>query len=86
MNKLDVSYERACMATTRYENHTKMLETKIDHNDCHNEPLSSEKLRQAVSRVMAETDEVERGAEHNKHNVTMDTFFNHSTISPSQKY
>ena len=62
-----------------------MLDTLIDHNDCQNAPFSSEKLQQAVRRVMAETEEVERDPEHNKNNVTMDTFFNHSIISPSQE-
>ena len=61
-----------------------MLDTLIDHNDFQNTPFFSEKLRQAVRRVMAETEDVERDAEHNKNNVTMDTFFNHSIISPSQ--
>ena len=51
-----------------------MLETLIDHNDRHNVPLSSEKLRQPVSRVMAETEEGERDARRNANNVTMDTF------------
>ena len=57
-----------------------MVKTLIDHNGCHNAPFSSEKLRQAVKRVMAETEEVEHDAKHNKNNVTMDTFFNHSII------
>ena len=85
MNILDMSYELACMATPRYEYYKNILETLIDHNDRHNAPLSSENLRQAVRRVMAETEEIERDPEHNKNNVTMDTFFNHSIISPSQE-
>ena len=52
-----MSYEQACMATPRDEYYTNMLETLIDHNDRHNTPLSSEKLRQSVSRVLAETEE-----------------------------
>ena len=84
MNKLDVLYERACMATTRYENHTKMFENLFDHKYCHNTPLSSEKLRQAVGIVVIETEEEERDAERNANEVTMDTFFNHYTISPSK--
>ena len=72
------------MATLRYEYHTKILENIIDHNYRHDAPLCSEKLWQAVIRVMSETEEEERDAENNANNVTMDTFFNHSTISPSQ--
>ena len=54
-----------------------MLETLIDHNDCHNAPFSSEKLWQAVIRVMSETEEAEYDSKHNANKVTMDTFFNH---------
>ena len=61
-----------------------MLETLIDHNDRHNAPFSSEKLQKEVSIVMAETEEKERDAKHCANYVTMDNFFNHSTISPSQ--
>ena len=57
LNRLDVSYERACMATPRDEYYTKMLETLIYHNDRHNAPLSSENLWQAVRIVMVETEE-----------------------------
>ena len=70
------------MDTPRDEYHTNILEIIIDHNYRHNAPLSSEKLRQAVIIFMTETEEEERNAEHNANNVTMDTFFNHSTISP----
>ena len=34
-----------------------MLETHVNHNDRHNAQFSSEDLRQAVSKVMAETEE-----------------------------
>ena len=57
LNRLDVSYERACMATPIDEYYTNILETLIDHNDRQNEPFSSEKLLQAVIRVMSETEE-----------------------------
>ena len=80
MNRLDVSYEQACMATPRDEYYTEMLETIIDHSDRQNAPLSSEKLRQAVRIVMAETEGEERDAESNANKVTMYNFFNHSTI------
>ena len=43
-NRLDVTYERACMATQEDEYHTDLLETIISHNDRQNVPLSNEKL------------------------------------------
>ena len=53
LNRLDMLYEQECIATPRDEYYTKMLKTLIDHKDCHNTPFSSEKLQQAVGRVMA---------------------------------
>ena len=72
------------MANPIDEYYRNMLETLIDHNDRHNTSSYSEKLRQAVSIVVAEMEEEERDAEHNANNVNMDTIFNHSTSSPSQ--
>ena len=57
LNILDVNYERSCMATTKDKYVEKMLETLVDHNDCHNAPLSNEKLQQSVSKVMEELEE-----------------------------
>ena len=79
-----MSYGQACMVAPRDEYYRKIFETLIEYNDCHTAPLSSEKLQQTVSIVMAETEKVEFDAEHNKNNVTMDTFFNHYIISPSK--
>ena len=56
-----------------------MSETLVDYNDRNNVPLSNEKTQQAVSKVMAETEEEERDTKRNASNVTMDTFFNQST-------
>ena len=47
-----------------------MLETFVDYNDRHNAPLSNDNLWQAVSKVMAWTEEEGRNA----NNITMDTF------------
>ena len=55
LNRLDMIYERAWMATQEYEYYTNMLETIIEHNDRHNVSLSNEKLRQAVRTIMAKT-------------------------------
>ena len=42
-----------------------MLETLVEYNDHNNTPLSNEKLRQAVSTVMVETEEEECDAKRN---------------------
>ena len=67
-----MKYERACMATPRYEYYTKMLETLIYRNDRHNAPFSNEKLWQAISTVMLEMEEEECDAKRNGNNATMD--------------
>ena len=53
LNRLDVTYEQACMDTPKDKYFEKILETLVDYNDHHNVPLSNEKLRKAVSKVMA---------------------------------
>ena len=57
LDRLGMSYERECMATSREEYYTKMLDYLLDHNDRHGKPLSSKQLQEAVSRVMVETEE-----------------------------
>ena len=57
MNRIDVTYEQACMSTTKEKYYTKMLGTIVDYNDRNNAPLSNDKLRQAVSKVMEDTEE-----------------------------
>ena len=39
LNRLEVSYERACMATPRDEYYTNILEMPVNYNDCNNELL-----------------------------------------------
>ena len=51
-----------------------LVETLIDHNDHRNVPFSNNKLQQAFSIVMVETEEEECDAERKANNVTMDTF------------
>ena len=46
----------------------------IDHNDNHIASLSNENLRQAISTVMADTEEDKHDAKRNANNVTMDNF------------
>ena len=74
LNVIDVTYERACMATPKYKYHTQLLETVIGYNDHHNEKLSNGNLRQGVITVMEETEEEEHEYRYNANNVTMDTF------------
>ena len=57
------------MSTLKDKYFERVLETLVDHNDCHNAPFSNEKLYQAVSKVMSEMEEEER----NSNNVTMNT-------------
>ena len=68
------------MSITKDKSHTKIFETLVDYNDRKNAPLFNEKIWQAVSRVMAETEEEERDAKSNANNVTMYTLFNQSPV------
>ena len=52
LNRLQVMYEQACMATLRDKYYTKMLETLVDYNDHNNATLSNENLRQKISKVV----------------------------------
>ena len=67
------------------KNYMTLVETLIDHNDCHNVPFSNENIRQSVSTVMAETEEEERDAKHNTNNVTMDTFIQSPITTNTQR-
>ena len=51
-----------------------MFENLVDYNDRNNAPLSNEKLRQAISKVMAETEAEERNVILDANSVAMDTF------------
>ena len=53
LSRIDVTHERAWMATTKEKYYTMMLENLVDYNDRNNAPFSNEKLRQAVSKVMS---------------------------------
>ena len=76
LDRIDVSYERACMATERRVYFTKMLDYLLDDNECHDTPSSRENIQEAVIKVM----------EDNVNNVTMDTLFQYPvTINPQKK-
>ena len=65
LDRLDVSYKRACMATEREVYFANILDSLLDDNDRHGTPLSSKYLQESVIRVM----------EDNVNNITMDFFF-----------
>ena len=60
-----------------------ILETLVNYNDRNNWPLPNEKIQQAASRVIEETEEEEHDAECNVNHVTMNTIspFHYFTIS-----
>ena len=57
-NNLDLSYERAYMATEGDEYFTEMLDHLNEYNDRHGQIFSSKHIKEAVLRVM-EVEEVE---------------------------
>ena len=67
---LDLTYERACMATPKEKYYTKLLKTLVDGNNRNGAPLSNEKIKQKVSIVMEET---EAELKHNINKITIDT-------------
>ena len=74
LNRIEVTYEQVCMATPRYKYYEKMLETLVDCIDHPKTPFYNEKLWQAISRVLAETEEKEYNKILDANNMTMDTF------------
>ena len=74
LDRLDVTYKRACMATPKDKYYEKMLENLFNDNNHIYAPFSNEKIRQAVSKVMEET-EAEFGC---LNKITMDTSFKSS--------
>ena len=62
-----------------------MLDTLVDYNDHHNAPLSNEKLRQAISKVMEETEEEECDIIFDANNVTMNHFCEYPVMTNKQR-
>ena len=77
LDRLDVSYERVCMATPREAFFTEMWNSLLRNNHLRGTPLSSKNLQEAVRRVM---EEEQKYAERNVNNVTTDTLFQ-STVT-----
>ena len=59
LNRIDVTYERVCMATSKYKYYTNMLETLVDYNDRQNFPLYNDMLPRYISTFMVDTEEEE---------------------------
>ena len=72
LDRLDVTYERACIAAQKDKYYNTLLKTLVDDNNRNGAPLSNEKLRQAVGKLMEET---EAELERNMKKFTMDTSF-----------
>ena len=72
LDRLGVTYERVCMDTPKEKYYTKLLKSLVDNNNRNGAPLSNEKIRQAVSIVMEET---EAELKRNINEITMDTSF-----------
>ena len=62
------------MSIQKEEEYTYLLENMIEHNDCSKTTFSKEKLIQAISTVMTETEDEKQDAKRNANNMTMDTF------------
>ena len=69
LDRLDVTYQRAFMATPQDKYYTQMLKNIIKVHNCEGEPLSNERLRQAVIDVREENDTEH---EHKINNITCD--------------
>ena len=77
LDRFDMTYEQACMATPKDKYYENILENIVDNNNLNGALLYHEKLLQAVSKVMEEME-----AEFKCLNkITMDTSFQ----SPIQK-
>ena len=87
LDRLDVSYERACMATEIKVYFAKILDYLLDNYERHGTPLSSKNIQETVNKVVAGTEEEEKDAKNNVKNITMDTLFQSPvTINPQKKY
>ena len=56
LDRIDVTYKQSFMATPQANYYTEMLENLFKMNNLRGEPLSNERLRQAVIDVREETD------------------------------
>ena len=52
LNRLDATYGRACMATSRDRYYTENFNTLTNYNDRNNTPLSDTNIWEAIGKVM----------------------------------
>ena len=71
-DRLDVTYQRAFMATPQDKYNTKLLDNLVKDNNRNGAPLSNEKIQQLVIDVREETDV---GRERNIKKIICDTSF-----------
>ena len=90
LDRLDVTYEQACMPTSKDKYYTKFWKTLVYDNNCNGAPLSNEKILQPIIIVMEET---EAELERNINRITVNTSFQSpvekrdiSTINNSGNY
>ena len=89
LDKLEVTYEQACISTSKEKYYTTLLETLVNDNNRNGALLSNEKLQQVVGKSMEEME-----AEFKCRNkITMDTSYQSpiqnkgiSTINDSTYY
>ena len=55
LDRLDVTYQRAFMATPKDKYYNALLDTLVKDNNLRGEPLSNGKIQQAVGKVIEET-------------------------------
>ena len=68
LNKLDITCEQACIATSRENYYTENFKTLPDYNNRNNTPLLSENIQEEMCKVMEEESITY------SNNVTVDTF------------
>ena len=55
LDRLDVTYERACTDTPKEKHYNMLLDTLVDDNNRKCATLSNDKIQQPVGKVMEET-------------------------------
>ena len=56
MDRLDVTYQRAFMATSKDKYYNSFLDTLVKDNNLRDKPLSNENIQKAVGKVIEETE------------------------------
>ena len=66
LDRLDVTYQRAFMATPQDKNYNALLNTLVKDNNRKDAPFSHDKILQAVGKIMEENEaELERNINRN---------------------